>query len=137
MAMTWATLGLVCAAAMPAMPRLGAASAQAVNVRRMVLRGLLMVLSAGWMRGGGGGSLDGQDALLVPLAQAMVGRPGGLKHGLAEGPLVNRDQVVPLVSELLHQARLGGEDLVAGLVCGFLHHRAEDLLVLVREPGPQ
>src|SRR6218665_1905996 len=72
---------------MPAMPRLAAASAQAVNVRRMVLRGLLMVLSAGWMRGGGGGSLDGQDALVGLVGLSTASRKALLSTAITLLPL--------------------------------------------------
>src|SRR5215207_6222852 len=80
--------------------------------------------------------LDVDDAVVVLLAIAEVGRLGRLQDRVAERVLVDDDDVVALLLELVDEAQLGRGDLPAGLIAGLFHHLGEDLLVGVRELGP-
>src|SRR6478609_10786570 len=95
-----------------------------------------MIFSSSAMARDGCLLLDVDDAVVVLLPVAEVGRLGRLQHRVAERVLVDDDDVVALLLELVDQPDLGGGDLAAGLVAGFLHHFGEDLLVDVGELGP-
>src|SRR6187455_1334224 len=95
-----------------------------------------MIFSSSAMARDGCLSLDVDDAVVVLLPVALVGRLGGLQHRVAERVLVDDDDVVALLLELVDQAHLGGGDLAAGLVAGLFHYLGEDLLVGVGKLVP-
>src|SRR4051812_29413912 len=80
--------------------------------------------------------LEVDDAVVVLLAIAEVGGLRRLQHGIAEGVLVDDDDVIALLLELVDEPQLGGGDLAASLVGGLLRHLGEDLLVGVGELRP-